>query len=349
MSESFWNKKRVLITGHTGFKGAWLAIRLVSFGAKVTGLSLNQDEPKTIYNAAKISKKIDEFFFDICDEANFDSIFSKLEFDIIFHFAAQSLVLDSYLEPLKTYKTNVIGTLNVLEFFRRSSAKALIVVTSDKCYENIEQSHCYVESDPMGGYDLYSSSKGCVELLVSSYRRSFLKSDKGVATVRSGNAIGGGDFAKNRIVPDCIKAIDSKQEILIRNPNSVRPFQHVMEPLDGYLTLAERLYSSPNDYQGGWNFGPDSSVKVCDLAEKIVKAYGAGNIVYVDNPNTPHEAKLLMLNCDKAKKFLGWKPILSIDDAVELTVQWYKNSYIDPFELTLKQYEFYDSKKGMYG
>ncbi|MCL2283146.1 MAG: CDP-glucose 4,6-dehydratase [Fibromonadales bacterium] len=294
---------KVFVTGHTGFKGTWLCHWLRLLGHDVCGYSL----PQNILNKKEL-----------------ESAMQKFKPSLVFHLAAQPLVLASYKEPLLTYQTNVIGTLNVLEAARKcKSVKAFVNVTTDKVYENKENGRAYKETDSLGGHDMYSSSKACSEILSQSYSKSFLENSFTLATARSGNCIGGGDWAENRIVPDCIRAIYANKPIEIRNPNAVRPWQFVLEPLHGYILLGEK------HLQGNFNFGPDSVIPVKDIAKKVVKFYGKGKIVRAHCNtgvfNTPqHEANLLMLCNKKAKKLLGWKPKYTIDMALEKTVEWYK-------------------------
>ena len=345
MFEIYKNKK-VLITGHTGFKGAWLAFWLNSIGAKVTGYALKPDTNPSLFKILKIDSKINSVFGNILDEKNLEKVFNKVKPDIVFHLAAQPLVRLSYSEPLLTYKTNVIGTLNVLQAARKcGSVKAFVNITTDKCYENKETTRGYKETDPMGGYDIYSSSKGCAEILSSSYRRSFLRDGFLLATVRAGNVIGGGDWALDRIVPDCIMAINKGKKIEIRNPLAVRPWQHVLEPLSGYLLLGQKLLTKGQKFAEAYNFGPEKSAarNVSDLAKNIIKYYGKGEIVIHKRDNL-HEAGLLSLNINKVKKHLGWRPSWNFNETAKKTAEWYKAFYagknMDAFTLAqIKEYE----------
>jgi len=297
---------KVFVTGHTGFKGTWLCHWLRLLGHNVYGYSL----PQNILNKEEL-----------------ENAMLKFKPNLVFHLAAQPLVLASYKEPLLTYQTNVIGTLNVLEAARKcKSVKALVNVTTDKVYENKENGQAYKESDSLGGYDMYSSSKACSEILSQSYSRSFLENSFALATARSGNCIGGGDWGENRIVPDCIRAIYAGKVIKIRNPSAVRPWQFVLEPLHGYILLAEKLLLGKKEFASGFNFGPDkkSAITVEEIAKKIVSFYGKGKIEISEQRNNLHEANLLMLNNSKAKKLLDWKPKYAIDAALEKTVEWYK-------------------------
>ena len=331
MTKTFeiYKNKRVLITGHTGFKGAWLAFWLSSMGAKVTGYALKPDTKPSLFKILGIKSKINNVFGNILDAKKLQKIFNRVKPDIVFHLAAQPLVRLSYSEPLLTYQTNVIGTLNVLEAARKcGSVKAFVNVTTDKCYENKEIARGYKEDEPMGGYDMYSSSKGCAEILSSSYRRSFL--DKGflLATARAGNVIGGGDWALDRIVPDCIKAVSKGKKIEIRNPKAIRPWQHVLEPLSGYLLLGQKLISKGAKFAQAFNFGPEKNAvrTVWELSSGLVKHLGKGKIVISKKDNL-HEAQLLMLDINKVKKQLGWQPAWNFNKTVEKTAAWYKAFY----------------------
>lgn len=325
-----YKNKKVFITGHTGFKGSWLALWLTLLGAKVKGYALEPYTDPSNFIAINLDSKVESEIGDILDREKLNKSISDFKPDIIFHLAAQPLVRLSYLEPIKTYETNVIGTLNTLEAARKcSSVKAFVNITTDKCYENIEKNYAYKENDKMGGYDMYSSSKGCSEILSASYRNSFLK-DEGflLATARAGNVIGGGDWSTDRLVPDCIKAINKNEDIIIRSPQAIRPWQHVLEPLSGYLTLGEKLLEGKQEFADGFNFGPESNsvLTVKDIVKKIINYYGKGNVII--HPDTKfHEANLLMLDITKAKTKLDWHPKYNANEAIEKTVLWYKNFY----------------------
>lgn len=344
-----YKNKRVFVTGHTGFKGSWLALWLKNLGAVVTGYALEPYTNPSIFHAINLDKEIESEIGDILDREKLEKSVSEFKPDIIFHLAAQPLVRLSYIEPVKTYETNVIGTLNVLEAARKcSSVKAFVNITTDKCYENIEQDYAYKEDDKMGGYDMYSSSKGCSEILSASYRNSFLK-DEGflLATARAGNVIGGGDWSTDRLVPDCIKAINKGEDIVIRSPQAVRPWQHVLEPLSGYLTLGEKLLEGKKEFADGYNFGPEknSVLTVEDIVKTVIKYYEKGNVII--KPDTKfHEANLLMLDITKAKTKLNWHPKYNAEDAVKKTVLWYKNFYAneDMRAFTAKQIKDYMEK-----
>ena len=350
----FYCGKTVLVTGHTGFKGSWLSIWLHELGAKVIGVSLEPYSEKDNYVLSGIGQKIEaDMRADIRDEECIKDLFAKYRPEIVFHLAAQPLVRLSYVEPVETWQTNVMGTINVMEAIRTTdSVKAGVMITTDKCYENREQMHAYTEDDPMGGYDPYSSSKGAAEIAISSWRRSFMnpkdyeKHHKMIASVRAGNVIGGGDWAKDRIIPDCIRSIEADTPIPIRNRQAVRPWQHVLEPLSGYLLLAQKMYEEPQAYCEGWNFGPqmDSVVPVWEVAEKLIGAYGKGTLLDQSDPNAVHEANLLMLDITKAKQRLGWHPRMNIDECVKLTADWYKKyRQTDVYRLCVDEINYYCS------
>lgn len=347
--------KNVLITGHTGFKGSWLSIWLKELGANVIGFSHDPYSKDDNFNLCGLSKEIIDIRGDIRDSEKLEETFNTYKPEFVFHLAAQPIVRRSYENPKETYETNVMGTLNVLEAIKKcNSTKVGIMVTTDKCYENKEQSIGYKETDPMGGYDPYSSSKGCAELLISSYRNSFFnlkdysKHGKAIASVRAGNVIGGGDWAQDRIVPDCIRAIEKCDNINIRSPHSIRPWQFVLEPLSGYILLAAKLYNEPLKYSGAWNFGPNESlnIEVKDVVNQIIESYGKGQWKDVSNEEKPHEANLLMLDCSKAKEFLGWQQALNFEETIDMTVSWYKNyDNSNMYEFCIEQIEEYIKKQ----
>ena len=345
MFNNIYKTKKVLITGHTGFKGSWLALWLTKLEAEVCGYSLRPSTTPSMFEALNIENKIAKSIIgDILDEELLEKSIMEFKPDIVFHLAAQPLVRLSYAEPVMTYKTNVIGSLNVLEAARKcTSVKAFVNVTTDKCYENKEINRGYREDEPMGGYDMYSSSKGCVEILSSSFRRSFLQSENAMAmaTARAGNVIGGGDWALDRLIPDCIRSINQGIDIEIRNPIAVRPWQHVLEPLSGYLLLGQRLLEEGKKYADGFNFGPneDSVLTVAEVSNMVIEFYGKGK-VFVGEPSPLHEAGLLMLNIEKAEKVLNWTPTLTAKEAIKQTVDWYKHFYakdFDMYEFTMQQ------------
>lgn len=348
----FYKGKRVLITGHTGFKGSWLAVWLHALGAKVVGVGLDPVTDRDNFVLTGIGKMIDaDIRADIRDGERMKQIFAEYQPEIVFHLAAQPLVRLSYDIPVETYQTNVMGTINILEAIRvTDSVKVGVMITTDKCYENKEQLWGYREDEPMGGYDPYSSSKGAAEIAISSWRRSFFnpkdyaKHGKAIASARAGNVIGGGDWALDRIIPDCIRALESNKPIDIRSPRSIRPWQHVLEPLSGYLLLAQKIWDEPTKYCEGWNFGPrtESVADVWTIASGIVQNYGSGELRDLSDPNALHEAKLLMLDITKAHMRLGWVPRLNLEQTLKLTADWYKH-YKDknPYMLCLEQIKEY--------
>ena len=330
---SFWRGKRVFITGHTGFKGGWLTLWLEVLGAKVAGYALAAPTEPSFCDVVAIEKSIISARNDIRDLDALRKCLLEFRPDIVLHLAAQSLVRPSYEDPVGTYATNIMGTVNVLESVRQCpSVRSVVIVTSDKCYENRERDQGYNEDEAMGGFDPYSSSKGCAELVTASYRNSFFNPDDyprhhvSVASGRAGNVIGGGDWAKDRLVPDMVRAILAGQPVRIRNPNAIRPWQHVLEPLGGYLLLAQRLFEEGPKLSGGWNFGPlDSDTrKVQDIVGKLTQQWGDDASWEADQGNHPHEARFLKLDCSRAETLLGWRPRLNVDTALAWTVDWYK-------------------------
>lgn len=353
--DGFFKRKRVLVTGHTGFKGSWLSIWLNELGAEVVGIGLEPYSEKDNFVLSGIGNKIKaDIRADIRDGERMKEIFREYRPEIVFHLAAQPLVRLSYDIPVETYQTNVIGTINVLEAIRTTdSVKVGVMITTDKCYENKEQIWGYRENEPMGGYDPYSSSKGAAEIAISSWRRSFFNPDqydkhgKSIASVRAGNVIGGGDWALDRIIPDCIRSLESGKTIDIRSPKAIRPWQHVLEPLSGYMLLARKMWENPTEYCEGWNFGPraESISTVWEVASKVIENYGSGELRDLSDSNALHEAKLLMLDISKAKFRLGWEPRMNIDQTVALTVNWY-NDYkdMDVYSLCQRQIKEYVNK-----
>ena len=326
---SIFKNKRILVTGDTGFKGSWLVFWLKELGADVVGYSLPPEHPEGLFESAGLSGRIHHVDGDILDLSLLASVATQFQPEFVFHLAAQSLVRRSYENPKLTFDTNVAGSINVLEVIRKTgSIRSVVFITSDKCYANKEWVWGYRENDELGGYDPYSSSKAAAELAFHAYQSSFFKSidQLGVASVRAGNVIGGGDWSINRIVPDCIRALKSNLQIRIRSPKSTRPWQHVLEPLSGYLRLAEKLYGSPKEFSGSWNFGPMvSSIRtVEELSQKIISLWGQGVLVVDVESNAPHEAQLLQLNCDKAFQLLKWQPTWDFDRTLEQTILWYK-------------------------
>lgn len=321
----FWQNKKVLITGHTGFKGSWMSLWLQKSGAKVMGFSLPPSTKPSLFELARVEKKIQSRIGDIRDIDAFKKAYSEFQPDIVFHMAAQALVRPSYNDPVTTYATNVLGTVHVLDVARQiPSAQAIVNVTSDKCYENREREQGYREEEPMGGHDPYSSSKGCAELVTSAYRRSF---GMKLASARAGNVIGGGDWSEDRLIPDCIRSLAEGKPIAIRNPNSIRPWQHVLEPLSGYLLLAEKIVSSPEKYARGWNFGPaeSDSRPVSWIADRMVAEWGASaKWQRVSDSSAPHEAHYLRLDCSAARTELGWRPRLELEQAIRWVIDWHR-------------------------
>ena len=326
---STFRGKRVLVTGHTGFKGSWLALWLHDLGAEVTGFALPPDGDQTHFSLLGLDRLIRHVAGDIRDIDAVTKVFAEARPEIVIHLAAQALVRRSYAEPKLTFDTNIGGSVNILEAVRTTpSVRVLVYITSDKSYLNKEWPWGYRETDELGGRDPYGASKACAELVFAAYAAAYFEGDNspGIASTRAGNVIGGGDWSADRIVPDCIRAFRQGNSIVLRNPDATRPWQHVLEPLSGYLMLASSLYRNPRLHRGSWNFGPplESSCPVGVLAEKIVTAWGSGT-VRVDRPaDMPHEDRLLHLNTDKARLDLGWKPRWSIDRTVTETIGWYK-------------------------
>jgi CDP-glucose 4,6-dehydratase len=351
INSEFWKGKKVLVTGHSGFKGSWMCIWLLKMGAEVIGYALDPYTQKDNFVLSGLSEKMIDLRGDIRNKDELKEVFSKYKPEIVFHLAAQPLVRLSYEIPVDTYEINVMGTINVMECIRiTQETKIGIMITTDKCYENQEQLWGYREDEPMGGYDPYSSSKGAAEIAISSWRRSFFnpenydKHGKAIASVRAGNVIGGGDWAKDRIIPDCIRALEAGNPIEIRSPKAVRPWEHVLEPLCGYLLLAQKMSADPVSFAEGWNFGPslDSIIPVWDIAEMLIEFYGTGKLIDKSNSVSVHEAKLLALDISKARFRLGWKPRLNINETLKMVSEWYKR-YIhdDVFQLCCEQIDFY--------
>jgi CDP-glucose 4,6-dehydratase len=349
---SIFKNKRVLVTGDTGFKGSWLTFWLNELGAEVAGYALPPLRTYDNFHVLGINKLIKHIDGDIRDYKKLEKVFKDFKPEILFHLAAQPLVRFSYNEPKYTFDVNVGGAVNILELVKKtSSLKSVVYITSDKCYKNQEWIWGYRESDELGGRDPYSSSKSCAELVFYSYFESFFKHIKylGIASARAGNVIGGGDWSDDRIVPDCIRALKSKKDIIIRNPNATRPWQHVLEPLSGYLLLGAKLYKEGKKYSSSWNFGPNTkSIKtVKELTEKIIDFWGYGKIKLEIKKNAPHEAGLLHLNCDKSNQMLNWYSKWDFDKAIEETVKWYKayNENKDMVSVCKKQIEEYMNLK----
>jgi len=325
IDSEFWQGKRVFLTGHSGFKGSWLSLWLFSLGAEVKGYSLNPPTSPSLFNEAKIDSIIESCVGDIRDQDTLYKSMVSFNPDILIHMAAQSLVRYSYDEPIETYEVNVIGTAKVLEVARScSNLKAIVNITTDKCYENDYRAEGYKENDSMGGHDPYSSSKGCAELVTSSYRRSFLQGQGiGLASVRAGNVIGGGDWADDRLIPDILKSFENGNSVIVRNPQATRPWQHVLEPLSGYLVLAQKLYQNPKEYAEGWNFGPnEQDVQPVEWILDNMISKWPNSSWELDKNSSPHEAGFLKLDISKAKSKLGWSPLWGLSDALEKIVNW---------------------------
>lgn len=349
--DNFFKGKRVLVTGHTGFKGSWLSIWLHELGAEVVGVSQEPFTNRDNYVLSGIGNKMmADLRSDICDGQKMKEIFQKYQPEIVFHLAAQPLVRYSYEQPVETYEANVMGTIHVMEAIRAtSSVKVGVMITTDKCYDNKEQMRGYKEDDPFGGYDPYSSSKGACEIAIQSWRRSFFnpedygkKHHVSLASVRAGNVIGGGDWALDRIIPDCIKALEQDKVIDIRSPKAIRPWEHVLEPLSGYMLLAKKQWEHPTEFCEGWNFGPESeSVStVWEVATELIKNYGKGELKDSSDPNAVHEAKLLMLDITKAKTKLGWKPRMNMLQCMDLVADWYKRyRSVNVYQLCVEEIE----------
>ncbi|HZQ70586.1 MAG TPA: CDP-glucose 4,6-dehydratase [Terriglobales bacterium] len=332
---SFYRGKKVLVTGHTGFKGGWLVSWLKLLGAQVIGLALPPDTQPNLFEAACIGRDMTSVFGDVRDQDIVSRVFHQHSPEIVLHNAAQPLVRRSYREPVATYATNVMGTVHVLDAVRQTPAvRALVVVTSDKAYENREWFWPYREEDVMGGHDPYSSSKGCAELVSAAYRNSFFSGPDTarIATARAGNVIGGGDWSEDRLVPDLVRGISSGKPVVIRRPDSIRPWQHVLEPLRGYLLLAQRLHASGSEYAEAWNFGPREAdaISVGELAARFVSTWNSGELKIEPDPSAPHEAQFLRLSTAKARARLDWKPALDLDRAIAWTTKWYQAYYRDP-------------------
>ena len=344
MFNNVYNGKTVLVTGHTGFKGSWLSIWLNMMGAKVVGYSLDPYSERGNFEACHLHDRLlADIRGDTRDYEKLNQTIKQYRPEIIFHLAAQALVRKAYAHPKETYETNLMGSLNIMEAVRENDCvKTVVMITSDKCYENVEQIWGYKETDRMGGYDPYSSSKGCTELMISSYRNSYFnpqdyaKHGKAVASVRAGNVIGGGDWSADRLIPDCIRFIEAGKDIEIRNPIATRPWEHVLEPLSGYLRVGEKLIEDPVKYATSFNFGPHISANktVWEVVSRLVGYYGKGRVVDVSNPADLHENTLLNLAVTKAYVMLGWEARWNLQEAIEKTVDWYKEA--------LQTYDMYD-------
>lgn len=352
VNPTFWAGRRVLVTGHTGFKGSWLSLWLQVMGAEVVGYALAPPTDPNLFKLAKVDAGMTSVIGDIRDLAHISAVMAEHKPEIVFHMAAQPLVRYSYAEPVETYATNVMGTVHLLEAVRKTpGVKAVVNITTDKCYENREWAWGYRENEPMGGYDPYSNSKGCAELVSAAYRSSFFNPERyaehgvALATVRAGNVIGGGDWAVDRLIPDILAGFEQGNVVRIRNPNAVRPWQHVMEPLRGYLTLAERLHASGTAFAEGWNFGPnDDDVKpVGWIVERMAALWGDDAKWQVDAGEHPHEAHYLKLDISKARGSLDWHPALRLDEALQRIVDWSRQRLAgaDMRDVTLAQIAAY--------
>ena len=353
LNNKFWKNKKILITGHSGFKGSWLFFWLYMLGSKVHGLSSKGrvSNPDIFTNLFPDGNKND-YRLNITNYDNCLKLLVKIKPEIVFHLAAQPIVSESYQYPLKTFNTNIIGTANILEAsFKSGSVKSVVVITSDKCYENIESNHSYIETDKLGGWDPYSSSKACAEIISSSYYKSFMKpADIGLATARAGNVIGGGDWSKDRLIPDAIRSWVKEQELVVRNPNSIRPWQHVLDPIYGYLLLAEKLYNNFVKFSGPWNFGPSKEgIQNVNQIIKLCQKEWNGYCKYREsNLKSFHEANLLQLDRSKSNLALNWIPKYSSKKAVSETINWYREYYyenIEVKELMKKQIVNYENYK----
>ncbi len=354
MNATFWKGKCVVLTGHTGFKGSWLSLWLQSKGARVVGYALAPPTNPSLFEVAEVGKSMTSIIGDVRDLERLRVVFAEHKPEIVIHMAAQPLVRYSYIEPVETYSTNVMGTVNLLEAVRGSiSVRSVVIVTSDKCYENQEWVWGYRETETMGGHDPYSNSKGCAELVTAAYRNSYFHPEKykehgvAIASARAGNVIGGGDWADDRLIPDIMRAVIEGKPVNIRNPHAIRPWQHVLEPLSGYLTLAQRLYEEGAAYAEGWNFGPndEDAKSVRWIVAKLAEAWGEGASWKLDDRNHPHEAHCLKLDCSKAKVRLNWYPRWHLDEALGAIVDWHRahRDGHDMHELTLGQISAYDN------
>lgn len=351
----FFRGKRVFLTGHTGFKGAWLSLWLHTLGARVTGYALAPPTTPSLFELARVHELVEHRTGDVRDAQKLAAAITEASPEIVIHMAAQPLVRESYLNPVETYGTNVMGTVHLLEGVRQAKGvRAVVNVTTDKCYENREWPWGYRENEPMGGYDPYSSSKGCSELVTAAYRNSFFNEARypehgvALASARAGNVIGGGDWAADRLIPDCVAALLKNEPVRIRNPHSIRPWQHVLEPLSGYLTLAQGLYEEGARYAGAWNFGPgdDDAREVKWIVERMCSRWQGDASYVVDEGEHPHEAHYLKLDCSKAKGELAWRPRWSLETAIDMIVDWTRSYQRgdDPRTVSLTQIEAYASQ-----
>lgn len=330
---AFWNEKKVFVTGHTGFKGAWLSLWLHKMGATVTGYALTPPTDPSLFAATGLDRKMHSVLGDVRNGTYLSKVLAEASPEIVFHLAAQPLVRESYRDPVTTYETNVMGTVHLLEAVRSvASVKAVIIITTDKCYENPEDGHRFVENEPLGGHDPYSSSKACAEIAVSAFRRSFFATGNSfhgaaVATARAGNVIGGGDWGTDRIVPDCMKALMGNRLVSIRNPAAVRPWQHVLEPLHGYLLLARALFEKGKTLAGSYNFGPDEmdEIPVQRLVQDLCTLWGDSRAYTMSDSDGPHEARYLKLDSSRARLALGWHPVWNVSQTLAGIAKWYRS------------------------
>ena len=351
---TFWSGKKVFITGHTGFKGSWLCLWLHKLGAEVHGYALSPPTQPSLFELAHVADLLTSHqIADIRDGVALSAAIQRAQPEIVVHMAAQPLVRESYQIPTETYATNVMGTVNLLEAIRHCpSVKSVVNVTTDKCYENKEWVWAYRENEPMGGFDPYSSSKACSELVTAAYRQSFFNPQQyeehgvALASARAGNVIGGGDWAKDRLIPDCIDALLANKTIRIRNPYSIRPWQHVLEPLSGYISLAQKLYESGPDYAEGWNFGPsDEDAKSVEwIVKRLCDQWGGGACYEIDSGDHPHEAHYLKLDCSKAHMLLNWQPRWGLSKTLSVILEWVAGYKADEniYEICLKQIDEYE-------
>lgn len=357
MDRSFWQDKRVFVTGHTGFKGSWLCLWLQRLGARVSGFSLAPETQPNLFEMASVADGMESHIGDIRQLEGLAEAMAMAQPHIVFHLAAQALIHEGYKRPLETYATNVVGTANLLEAVRKcDSVRGVVAVTSDKCYDNREWDWGYREADRLGGKDPYSSSKACAELVTAAYRDSYFSNGNdgehqvAVATARSGNVIGGGDWSKDRLIPDLIRSILAGESTPLRRPDAVRPWQHVVEPLRGYLVLAEGLFTDPQEFSSSWNFGPrsDDAQPVRWIAERLVSLWGEEAAWHVDTADFPPEATYLKLDCSKAQNRLGWEPRMDLAQALEWLVEWYRayQNEADLRQTTLNQLERYQQQFG---
>jgi CDP-glucose 4,6-dehydratase len=356
-NQPFWQGRKVFITGHTGFKGSWLCLWLNSLGAKVSGYALAPPTDPSLFELANIDDLVDSTFADVRDGEALQMALQAAKPEVVIHMAAQPLVRESYHSPVETYAVNVMGTVNLLEAVRMcDTVRAVVNVTSDKCYENREWHWGYRENEPMGGFDPYSSSKGCSELVTAAYRNSFFNFEDfdshgvALASARAGNVIGGGDWAEDRLICDCVRALLKEEKIEIRNPNAIRPWQHVLEPLSGYLLLAQRLYEEGPRFAEGWNFGPnDADARSVEwIVQWLCECWGSGASYHIDQGDHLHEATYLKLDCSKAMLLLGWQPRWNLEKALDSIVEWtqgYKSG-VDVRAICLNQIDDYQATVG---